>query len=151
MSRMPRAFSLQPLKGFQLAGGLVNWCLLVCLVLLLAGCGSDAVYGDEAILGGTAVLDCSRECKIRGSCRPAQGSSDDLVSLGVAPAFPGVSTVVFESVAAGASVAVLETELVTGIEQGSNQELEIRFYYVEDAVSQTAGWAPGFCLLNQVP
>jgi len=130
-----------------------SWPLLVLVLVcfFLTGCDNDAVYGDQATLEGAVTLDCSRECKTRGSCRPVAGSSDERVSVGAAPAFPGVSAVVFESLSAGTEVEILTTELVTGIEQGSNQEIEIRFYQVEDPESGTAGWVPGFCLVSPAP
>lgn len=137
------------MRGVRCSRGLLLVCLLV--TCCLTNCGGDTVSGDQAALEGAVTLECSRECKTRGSCRPVAGSTDELISVGVSPAFPGVSAVVFESLSAGTEVEVLTTQLVTGIEQGSNQELEIRFYQVEDPSSGTAGWVPGFCLVSQTP
>lgn len=115
---------------------------------LLAACGSNLVYGDQAVLVGTVTLDCSKNCRDYGSCGPSQETGKNVILLGVEPAFPGVSSVAFEGLVAGTQVEILDTQVVEGVEQRSNEQLQIRFYAVKEADGVTAGWVPGFCIAS---
>ncbi len=126
------------------------YLMLFALSLLLAACGSDAVRGDQSVLVGEVYLDCNQECRIHGSCGPSEETGKQVVLLGVEePGFPGVSSVTFKGLNAGTAVEVMDTKVVAGVEQKSNQDVEIRFYAVTEG--DTFGWVPGFCILNQAP
>ena len=116
-----------------------------CLWLLVA-CAGDSVYGDQVALDGSARLVCSETCLRRAACRPSGPLGQQTVYLGDSPAFPGASEVAFAGLQAGTEVTILETEMVTAVEQGTEQPLEIRFYRVDDPESEATGWVPGFCL-----
>lgn len=125
--------------------------VLTLFLLLLVSCASNAVYGNEAVLVGDVYLVCSHNCKIHGSCGPSEETKKEVILLGVSPAFPGVSTVAFQGLTAGTMVEVTDTQVVAGIEQRSLEKVEIRFYAVKNKDSDTAGWAPGFCIANKAP
>ena len=118
------------------------------LIALLVSCGSDAVYGDEAVLVGTVYVSCSKECKIHGSCGQSEVTGKEVILLGEEPAFPGASSINFQGLTAGNIVEIIDTKVVAGLDQQSNKEIEIRFYAVQDQDSETNGWAPGFCIAN---
>jgi len=120
---------------------------MVCLSLLVA-CGSDAVHGDEAVLVGAVYLDCSEKCKEHGSCGSEKGTGREMVLLGALPAFPVVSAVAFEGMLDGAAVEVEDTRVVAGIEQNTGEEVQIRFYRVQDPAGAGGGWTPGFCIAD---
>jgi hypothetical protein len=121
---------------------------LACLWLLVA-CAGDSVYGDQAVLEGTARLVCSETCLSRAACRPTGPLGQQTVYLGVSPAFPGASDVAFTGLRAGTEVTILQTEIVAAVEQETEQPLEIRFYRVDDPESDATGWVPGFCLARR--
>ncbi len=133
-----------------LPGPITVGLLALCL-LLLVGCRSDVVYGDQVVLTGTGYLDCSLECMTRGSCVPAATPRQHVVYVGALPGFPGVSSVAFQELDEGTPVEVLDTELVAGIEQRDNRAINIRFYQVRTRDDTLTGWVPGFCIANQAP
>lgn len=139
-------------RSSRFAGGPggVLLLLLLCLIML-ASCGSDLVHGDEAVLVGTVYLDCSKDCKNHGSCGSSEETGKKVILLGVQPAFPGVSTVAFEGLTAGTAVEVVDTKVVAGVEQRSQEEVEIRFYAVTTPDGDASGWVPGFCVANAAP
>jgi hypothetical protein len=124
--------------------------LVVCL-LSFSSCGSDAVYGDEAVLTGGVYLDCSRECRDHGSCGASEETGKTIILLGASPAFAGVSAVDFQGLTDGSAVEVVDTKVVAGIEQRSRKDVQIRFYEVVGGSDDAGGWVPGFCIANQAP
>ena len=126
-----------------------QWALLLLLVGLLVACGNNVIRGDEAVLVGSVQLYCSQDCRDHGSCGASQETGQDVILLGVEPAFPGVSTVAFEGLVDGAEVEIMDTKVVEGVEQQSNRQVEIRFYAVAASEGPTAGWVPGFCIAGE--
>jgi len=125
--------------------------VLVIYLLSFNSCGSDAVYGDEAVLTGGVYLDCSKECRDHGSCGSSEETGKTIILLGASPAFPGVSTVGFRGLTDGSAVEVVDTKVVAGIEQRSGKDVQIRFYKVVGGSDDAEGWVPGFCIANQAP
>ncbi|MBN1317041.1 MAG: hypothetical protein JXA42_16285 [Anaerolineales bacterium] len=121
-----------------------GWLILLLPLVLLISCESDRVYGDQVVLDGDVYLVCSKECKLHGSCGTMENSKK-VVLLGEEPAFLGVSDVTFVGVKDGSGVNIVETRVVSGVEQNTNQPVEIRFYSVEEG-DGTSGWVPGFCI-----
>ena len=121
----------------------------VVLVLILAACGGDLVRGDEAVLEGSVLLECSQDCKDHGSCGIAEGSNEEVLLLGAMPAFPHVSTVEFKGMISGTPVDIQETKSVTGIVERTGEEVDIRFYLVNQPTADTGGWIPGFCIVKE--
>ena len=106
----------------------------VVLVLILAACGGDLVRGDEAVLDGSVLLECSNE---------------EVLLLGAMPAFPHVSTVEFKGMISGTPVDIQETKSVNGIVERTGEEVDIRFYLVNQPTADTGGWIPGFCIVKE--
>lgn len=123
-------------------------CFLLLILVLpwLVACGPDKVYGDETVLEGQVVVDCSKACQDHGSCGRAEESGRNVIMVGGQPAFPGVSAVEFRGLEDGALVQVLDNRVVDGIEQSSGNEVQIQFYLVESVSGRTIGWVPGFCV-----
>jgi len=120
--------------------------ILIACLSLFAACGSDAVYGDEAVLTGTVDLDCSQECKDHGSCGIAEESRNEVLLLGDKPVFPHGDAAEFKGLVDGTQVEVQETKTVTGIVQRTGEKVEIRFYLVRQEMADITGWIPGFCI-----
>ena len=121
--------------------------LMFCLSLFTA-CGNDAVYGDEAVLTGTVILDCSQECRDHGSCGVAEESNDEVLLIGDKPVFPHGDDAGFKGLVDGTEVEVEETKVVTGIVQRTGETVEISFYLVQQATAEITGWIPGFCIAS---
>jgi hypothetical protein len=122
--------------------------LIACLWLLVA-CEVNPVTGDEAVLKDRGRLTCSETCLSRGACRPTGPLGRKTVYVGESPAFPGASEEAFTGLGEGTEVTVLQTEVIAGVEQGTGELLEIRFYRIDEIESETTGWVPGFCLMRQ--
>ena len=122
--------------------------IALVLLLLLVACGENMVRGDEALLEGTVILDCGQDCKDYGSCGRTADSDEEVLLLGSRPAFPHVSEVEFKGLMGGIAVEVQETKNVSGIIEGTGEEVEIRFYLVNQSQADMTGWIPGFCLVQ---
>lgn len=120
------------------------WSFLL-LLLVLISCNKEQVFGNQVVLSGDVFLVCGKECKIHGSCGSMASSKAEIVLLGEEPAFPGVSDVTFQGLEDGSGVQIVETRVVSGVEQNTNKPVEIRFYSVKDQ-GETFGWVPGFCV-----
>jgi hypothetical protein len=115
---------------------------------VLAACGSDAVFGDKAVLTGSVHVSCSKDCKDHGSCGTAEDTGEKVVFLGDQAAFPSASAAEFRGLVNGTAVEIVETKIVPGIVQDTWEEVEIRFYLVEQPLAELTGWVPGFCIAN---
>lgn len=121
---------------------------VVLVVLILAACAGDLVRGDEAVLEGSVLLECSQDCRDHGSCGIAEESNDEVLLLGARPVFPNASAVEFKGMVSGTPVDIQETKSVTGIVERTGEEVDIRFYLVNQPTADTGGWIPGFCIVK---
>lgn len=121
--------------------------LAVCLSFISA-CGTDEVHGDEEELSGVVSLDCNQECQDYGSCGVSKESEEKVLLLGAQPAFPHVSSVEFKGLVDRTQVEVQESQIVTGVLESTGEEVEIRFYLVQQQDVNVGGWVPGFCVVG---
>jgi hypothetical protein len=121
---------------------------LLSLLMLLTACGEEPVRGDEELLQGAVVLECSRDCQDHGSCGRTEESNQKVLLLGAEPAFPHVSNVEFKGLVDGTPVEVQDTQIIKGIVENTGEDVEIRFYQVYQPLADMTGWIPGFCLVK---
>ena len=123
--------------------------IIVLLTLFsLVSCGEEVVRGDEELLDGAAVLECSRDCQDHGSCGHTEESNQKVLLIGEKPSFPHVSNVEFKGLVDGTPVEVQDTQIINGIIENTGEEVEIRCYQVYQPLADMTGWIPGFCLVK---
>jgi hypothetical protein len=123
--------------------GAVCYFLLAFCLILLTACrpGRQAQWGDQALLSGAAVLDCSAECAARGQC----GSTVErgtVVLLSVnEPATHNHNL----AITSGTAVSIFDTRPTRLLEQVTGTEIHLTYYYV-NVPDRAPGWVAGWCI-----
>jgi hypothetical protein len=128
---------------FSVSRGVIRFFLLAfCLILLAAACRRAAPqWGDQALLSGNAVLDCSAECAARGQCgTSAERGQVVLLTLW------GPDTHNHDlAIATGTAVTVLNSQATVLVQQATAEEFLMTYYQV-NVPGRAPGWVAGWCL-----
>lgn len=117
---------------------------LLAFMVLLAACRGQtgpAQRGDQAVLTGTALLECSQECADRGMCgvSPERGEVILLSSWGPATRDFDLAVTSQTPVTIITYLEEVVVEVVTNLEFPLN-------YYLVDIPDRVPGWVAGWCL-----
>jgi hypothetical protein len=117
---------------------------LLGLLLLLAACRGEEGpirWGNEVVLAGNGVLECSTECGARGMC----GTSPERGEVVLLSSW-GPSTHDFDLAIASQTPVTIITHLEEFVvEVMTNVEFPLSYYMV-DVPERGQGWVAGWCL-----
>jgi hypothetical protein len=136
--QIPGSSARRPFKR----GAITYFLLIFGLIFLVTACRRNTAqqWGDQALLSGSTVLDCSEECAARGQCGNSAERGRVVLLSRWGPATHNHDL----AITAGTAVTVLSTE-ATFLEQAMGGELLLTYYLVE-VPERGPGWVAGWCL-----